>query len=120
MLWLSQNFLLYQTIITKSQKFSQCQYFFNHINIEKISFFEKSGRFSYLQSIIINERMKSIFFSTTRFSVTFLNDSKCFLLKMKKIGKFGLNYQRHRALFTNFLTPELTRKFCNPLDDWLD
>ena len=25
-----------------------------------------------------------------------------------------------RALFTKFLTPVLTREFCNPLDDWLD
>ena len=25
-----------------------------------------------------------------------------------------------RALFTKFLTPGLTREFCNPLDDWLD
>ena len=30
------------------------------------------------------------------------------------------NIETHRALFTNFLTPVLTREFCNPLDDWLE
>ena len=25
-----------------------------------------------------------------------------------------------KALFTKFLTPELTHKLCNPLDDWSD
>ena len=56
-----------------------------------------------------------------------LSNIKCVKLLITDIVKLFLTFlsfttasRIHRALFTNFLTPGLTREFCNPLDDWLD
>ena len=65
-------------------------------------------------------------FSTSIFNITIQKLSS--LTKLTMMKNFVNHFLKHlvlfsrtlRALFTNFLTLVLTRKFCNPFDDWLE